>query len=110
MAKKIAVYGTYEAKIPVRQRYWKWIYHRKGPAAGQKWYRRRVWKKTTRTKKMVMSGRYEFHGKGRDLYKAVVKAHRFVPKRFVDVSAEKFLETPEKYGSEGFWTWIEIES
>jgi hypothetical protein len=30
-----------------------------------------------------MSGRYEFHGKGKDLYEAVRKAHEFVPKGFV---------------------------
>lgn len=110
MAKKIAVYGTYEAKIPVRQRYWKWIYHRKGSKAGQKWYKRRVWKKTTRMKKAVMSGRYEFHGRGRALYKAVVKAHRLMPKGFVDVSAEEYLKHPERYGSEGSWIDREVES
>jgi hypothetical protein len=110
LAKKIAVYGTYEAKIPVRQRYWKWIYHRKGSKAGQKWYKRRVWKKTTRTKKVVMSGRYEFYGRGKDLYKAVILAQRYMPKGFVDVSAEKFLKYPERYGLEGFWIDKEVES
>ena len=44
MAKKIAVYGVYEEKVPVRQRYKKWVYPRKGPKAGQKWYKKRVWK------------------------------------------------------------------
>lgn len=94
MSKKIAVYGSYEAKVPVRQRFWK---RRKDGI------RQRYWKKTKRTKKVVMSGRYEFHGKGKDLYRAIVGAHRFVPKDFVDVSAEKFLEHPEKYGYEGEW-------
>jgi len=110
VTKKIAVYGTYEAKIPVRQRYRKWIYHRKGPKAGQKWYKRRVWKKTTRTKKVVMSGRYEFHGKGRDLYRAIVKALTIVPKGYIIVSAEKFLLRPMKYGYEGKWIDREVES
>jgi len=95
LTKKIAVYGRYEAKVPVRQRYWKWIYHRTGPAAGQKWYQRRVWKKTKRMKKTVRSdARYEFHGKGRELYKAVILAHRFMPKGFIEVSAKRFLEHP----------------
>jgi hypothetical protein len=110
LTKKIAVYGTYETKIPVHQRYWKWIYYRIGPKAGQKWYKRRVWKKTTRMKKAVMSGRYEFHGKGRDLYKAVILAQRYMPKGFVDVAAEKFLEYPERYGVEGHWIEREVES
>ena len=110
MAKKIAVYGVYEAKVPVRQRYKKWVYHRKGPKAGKKWHKRRVWKKTKRMKKVEGKGRYEFHGKGRDLYKAVVLAHRFMPKGFVDVAAEKFLKHPEEYGYEGSWIELEVES
>jgi hypothetical protein len=101
VAKKIAVYGSYEAKMPVRQRYWK---RRKDGV------RQRYWKKTKRKKKVAMSGRYEFHGKGRDLYKAVALGHHFVPKGFVDVSATKFLKHPESYGFEGEWIEREVES
>lgn len=101
MVKKIAVYGSYEAKVPVKQRYWK--RRRDG-------IKQRYWKKTKRMKKVAMKGRYEFHGKGRDLYKAVVKAHRFMPKGFVDVSAEKFLKYPERFGFEGSWIESEVES
>jgi len=101
MVKKISVYGTYEAKVPVRQRYWK----RRIDGIKQ-----RYWKKTSRMKKVTKSGRYEFHGKGKDLRKAVMKAHRIVPKRFVDVRADKFLKNPEKYGQEGSWIDREIES
>jgi len=101
MSKKIAVYGSYEAKFPAKQRFWK---KRKDGI------RQRYWKKTKRTKKAVESGRYEFHGKGRELYKAVIKAHRYMPKGFVDVSAEKFLEHPERYGLEGEWIEREVES
>jgi hypothetical protein len=53
MPKKIAVYGTFEAKVPVRQRYWK---RRRDDV------KQRYWKKTTQMKKVAMSGRYEFHG------------------------------------------------
>jgi len=101
MVKKIAVYGSFEVKVPVRQRYWK----RRRDGVLQ-----RYWKKTQRMKKVTMSGRYEFHGKGRDLYKAVVKAHQLMPKGFVDVSVEKFLEHPERYGTEGEWVEREVES
>jgi len=101
MSKKIAVYGSYEAKVPVFQRYWK----RRVDGILQR-YR----KKTTRMKKVEMSGRYEFSGKGKDLYKALVKAHRIMPKGFVDVSAEKFLKQPEEYGYEGEWIEREIKS
>jgi len=57
-----------------------------------------------------MSGRYEFHGKGKQLYKAVVIAHRLVPKGFVDVSAEEFLRKPYEYGFEGEWVEKEVKS
>ena len=101
MVKKIAVYGSYVAKIPVRQRYWK---KRKDGV------RQRYWKQTKRKKTVEDSGRYEFHGTGKDLYKAVVKAHRIVPKGFVTVSAEKFVEQPEQYGFPGEWIDREVES
>ena len=102
MVKKIAVYGHYEAKVPVKQRYWK--KRRDG-------IKQRYWKIKHRSfKKMTMKGRYEFHGKGRDLYKAVVKAHQVLPKGYVDISAERFLKHPEKYGFEGSWIDAEVES
>ena len=101
MSKKIAVYGRYMAEVPVKQRYWK---RRKDGV------KQRYWKKTNRTKKVEQTGRYEFHGTGKELYKAVVKAHGFVPKGFVDASAEEFLRHPEKYGSEGEWIERSIES
>lgn len=101
MVKKIAVYGSYLAKTPVRQRYWK----KRVDGVVQ-----RYWKRTRRMRLSEMKGRYEFHGRGKDLCKAVVKAHNHVPKGYVDVSAEKFLENPEKYGFEGEWIEKEIES
>jgi hypothetical protein len=102
MAKKIAFYGKGEAKIHVKQRFWK---RRKDGI------KQRYWRKTKRIKSQVIDNvRFEFHGKGKDLYKAVVKAHHYIPKGFVHVSAEKFLENPEKYGYEGEWIEKEIES
>ena len=102
MSKKIAIYGSYETKVPVKQRYWK----RRVDGVKQ-----RYWKiKHGCFKKVEGKGRYEFSGKGSDLYKAVVKAHKTMPKGFVDVSAEKFIENPEKYGDEGEWLDKEIES
>ena len=105
MAKRIAIYGVYETKVNVKQRYHKWIYKN-----GKKWYKRRVWKKTRRLKKVERSGRYEFWGKGKDLYKAVKKAHEYMPKGYITVQAEKFVENPEKYGFEGEWVEREVES
>jgi len=108
--KKIAIYGAYMTYEPVRQRYWKWAYHRTGPKAGEKWYKKRVWKKTSRMKKVVGKGRYEFHGRGKDLFSAVVEAHHTMPRGYVDVPAEEFLKHPEEYGVEGYWIDKEVVS
>ena len=111
MAKKIAVYGLYETLVPVRQRYKKWVYHRKGPKAGKKWYKKRIWKiPKGRFKKAELKGRYEFTGKGKVLYKAVVLSLKYMPKGFVDVLAEDFIKHPQKYGVEGKWIEREIKS
>lgn len=101
MTKKIAIYGSYLARVPVRQRYWK---KRKDGI------KQRYWKVTKRLKKVVMSGRYEFYGKGKDLYKAIMKALKVVPKGFVDVSAEMFLIDPMRFGFEGMWIDRTVES
>jgi len=61
-------------------------------------------------KKAVEKGRYEFHGTGKQLYKAIVRAHHVMPKGYVDVSAEEFLKQPETYGYEGEWIEREVES
>lgn len=101
MVKKIAVYGSYEALIPSKQRFW--IRRKDG-------IRQRYWKLTRRMKRVEGKGRYEFYGKNKPLYKAVIKAHRLMPRGFVDVSAEEFLKHPEKYGLEGEWIDREVES
>ena len=110
MTKGIAVYGTFVTYEPVYQRYRKWIYHRTGPKAGQQWYKKRVWKKTTRMKKVEKTGRYEFHGPGKELYRSVIEAIYRVPKGHVEVSTEEFLRTPEEYSQEGYWIEREIVS
>jgi len=97
-----AVYGAYETRIPVKQRYWK---------LRKDGWKQRYWIRTKRMKRVVStSGRFEFHGKGKDLYKAVMKATRYIPKGFVDVSAVEFVEHPEEYGVEGEWVEWEVES
>jgi len=101
MARKIAVYGSYKTKAPVKQRYWK---------LREDGFKQRYWKVTSRLKTVESSGRFEFKGKGKDLYKAVVKAQHILPRGFVDVSAEKFLEEPFKYGFEGEWIEREVKS
>lgn len=58
----------------------------------------------------VRSGRYEFSGRGKPLYRAVALAHEVMPDGYVEVSAEEFLKNPHKYGVDGFWIEKEIES
>jgi hypothetical protein len=101
MVKTIAVYDSFVAWVPVRQRYWK----RRVDGIKQ-----RYWKTTTRRKRVIGKGRYEFYGTGRDLYRAIVKSHRIVPKGYVDVSAERFLRDPERYGYDGYWIDRNVES
>ena len=101
LTKKIAIYGHYLAKVPVKQRYWK---KRKDGI------KQRYWKITRQMKNVVKSGRFELYGKGKDLYKAILIALKIVPKGFVDVSAEMFLIDPMKYGYEGMWIDREIVS
>jgi len=50
--------------------------------------------------------RFDITGRGKELYKAVMKIKKegLVPKRrFVDVEAEEFLEHPEEYAEVGEW-------
>jgi hypothetical protein len=71
----------------------------------------RYWIKTKRYKNLVVSaGRYEFHGTGRDLGKAVRLAMKVMPNGYVDVSARKFADNPEKYGTKGFWMEARVVS
>jgi hypothetical protein len=101
MVKSLAVYGSYVAMVPVRQRYW--IRRVDG-------IKQRYWKTTTRRKRAIGKGRYEFWGTGRDLYRAVRKSYHVVPKGYIDVSAERFLRDPERYGYEGYWIDRRVES
>jgi hypothetical protein len=97
VSKGIAKYGTFLTYEPVFQRYW--IRRKDG-------IKQRYWKKTTRMKKVEMTGRFEFRGSGQDLMRAVIESLNRIPiERHVEVSAEEFLESPDEYSVEG--TWIE---
>ena len=47
MAKQVRVYGTLQKTVIFKKHVNKWIYHRKGEKAGQKWY------KADRIKKII---------------------------------------------------------
>lgn len=100
-AKRIAVYGTYKKTVQFKQRVWK---KRKD---GQ---RQRYWKNITKTTGKKAKGRFEFEGRGKDLYKAIIQAHNIMPKGYVTVEAKKFVDKPEDYGTEGIWIDKEVES
>ena len=101
MVSSIAIYGSFHNKVEFSQRFWK---KRKDGI------RQRYWKKIQRKTKPESKGRYEFSGRGKDLYKAIVKAHEVMPKGYVSVEAKKFVEKPEKYGKRGVWIDKEIQS
>jgi hypothetical protein len=101
MTKKIAVYGTYEVRKPIRQRFWK---------LRKDGIKQRYWKNTKRTKGETKKGRYEFQGTGKQLYNAVVQAQKFMPKGYFDITAEEFLKDPEKYSEVGHWVERDIDS
>lgn len=93
--KGVSVYGAFEVRVPVFQRYWK----RRSDGVKQ-----RYWIRTSRTRKVVKTdGRYEFTGKGKDLYRAVIEARRRIPRGYFEVEAEEFLAHPERYSQEGRW-------
>lgn len=56
--------------------------------------------------------RYDFYGgSGKDLQRAVILAHRIVPKqRFVRISVKEFLDHPYRYGERGYWIDREVKS
>lgn len=57
------------------------------------------------------SSRYDFSGTGRELEQAVRTAVHIPPKdRFVRVSARAFLSNPYKYGAEGHWDGVKVDS
>jgi hypothetical protein len=102
MPKSIAVYGSYIYQAQVKQRYWK---KRKDGV------KQRYWKtKRGVFKKAQGKGRYEFTGQGRDLYRAVITAHHYMPKGYIEVEARDFLDDPDEYGWPGAWIDREIDS
>lgn len=101
MVKKVAMYGVYNIRVPVRQRVW--MKRKDG-------VRQRYWKTTRRLKTVRGTGRYEFYGKPKELALAIRKAYRFLPRKFVTVSAMKFVRHPEKYGFEGKWLERTVDS
>ena len=103
VSKRISMYGAYETWEPVWQRYWK---RRKDGV------KQRYWKKTSRMKRAPGDGRFEFHGPGRDLMRAVIQVKRRdqVPKGYVEVAADEFLLNTEEYVAEGYWIDLIIDS
>ena len=103
MVKRLSVYGDYETSKWVIRKQRSWIRRRDGV-----W--QRYWYKTRVKVTVEESGRYEFYGRGRDLYRAVRLSQHYMPKGYVEVEARDFIENPEKYGVEGEWIWREVES
>lgn len=96
--KEIGVYGSFKRiEQPHRERR---LVTRRDGIRQHFWYGH----KKARLSEKPEKGRYEFHSNNnRALYKAMVKAHEYMPKGYVRVDAEDFNEHPEKYGVRGEW-------
>ena len=103
MVKRFSLYGRYRVRVKarVKQRFWK--RRRDG-------IKQRYWKYANRTKWEVRTGRYEFKGSGKELYRAVAIAKKKTnpPKGFVEVSAEDYVRNPELY-IEDDAEWLETD-
>ncbi len=49
--------------------------------------------------------RYEFYGRGRDLYEAIRIATKHPPDGYVDVDALEFVRNYRDYSVDGVWVW-----
>ena len=104
MVKKIAMYGTYRTRIPEKELRWKT--RRDG-------IRQRYWYNTGKIDEVILDGRFEFVGTGRDLYRAVNLAitRYYVPRnQFMVVPADEFLENPMKFSRKGVWIMRDVFS
>lgn len=98
------MYGVFRALVPEKERRWKLRIDG---------IRQRYWYNTGRKQEVIMRGRFEFEGTGRDLGRAVELVLRefLVPRRqFVVVHAREFLKYPKKYSRIGMWIEWDVES
>ena len=97
------MYGAYQTKRIVRRKQPVWTQRRDGIIQR---YHKWIWVRVITEEK----GRYEFSGRGRDLYHAIRIATKHPPNGYVDVEASDFIENPLEYSVSGEWIWYEIES
>ena len=97
------MYGAYQVERVIRRKQAVWILRRDGIVQRyHKWTLIRIVAEER--------GRYEFYGRGRDLYHAIRIALNHPPNGYVDVEASDFIENPQEYCVSGEWIWYEIES
>jgi len=103
MGWSVAMYGAYQTEKVIRRKVPVYILRRDG-------INQRYWKWTRIRVITEAKGRYEFSGRGRDLYQAIRIAIKHPPNGYVDVDARKFIRNPRNYCVSGEWIWYEIES
>ena len=103
MGNSVAMYGKYATEKWVRAK--QPVYIRRRDGVIQRYW---MWKEV----KIITeeSGRYEFYGRGRDLYEAIRIAHHYPPNKFVEVDAREFIRNPRKFSVDGVWVSYDIES
>jgi len=97
--RSVAMYGVYQTERLVRAK--QPVYIRRSDGVTQRYWK---WK----TVKIVSEerGRYEFYGRGRDLYEAIRIASKRPPNKYVDVDAREFVRNPGDYSVDGVWGLI----
>ena len=90
MGWSVAMYGAYQTEKVIRKKVPVYTWRRDGIIQRyHKWTRIRVIAEE--------KGRYEFYGRGRDLYQAIRIATEHPPNGYVDVKALDFIENPHEY-------------
>ena len=103
MGYSVAMYGTYQTEKVIRRKVPVYTWRRDGVIQRyHKWTYIRVVAEER--------GRYEFSGKGRDLFRAIIIAMKHPPNGFVDVDASDFIANPREYSVSGEWIDYVIDS
>lgn len=90
-----------------RVEYTEWVTRRDG--FRQRYHKVRY---VPRVKKRPLKGRFEFHGSGNDLYRAVQKTigEDWIPRGYQRCGARAFLKNPSRYARRGRWVKYDVES
>ena len=103
MARSVAMYGVVATEKWKRIKQPVWI--RRNDGTIQRYYKWTEIRVITEER-----ARYEFYGRGWDLYEAIRIATKHPPDGYVDVDALEFVRNYRDYCVDGVWVWYEVDS